>query len=107
MDKRGGKKQHRHKKPSPKGPMDDGNIMNMLNQVNQMLTTNPEMLKKIGECVNNIFENKELMSTLVNEIQSNVQKDSDCDSESEIPTTSDNNQTLLIKDSTDSVDALE
>jgi len=82
--------------------LDEGGIMHMLNQVNEMLATNPEMIKKVSDCVNNIFDNKDLMSSLVNEIQTNVGKDSD--DEQEPPS---KNQTLLIKDSTDSVDALE
>ena len=35
-------------------------FMNMFNQVNKMLKENPEMIKKVSKCVNNIFENKEL-----------------------------------------------
>lgn len=43
-------------------------FMNMFNQVNKMLKENPEMIKKVSKCVNNIFDNKELMNDLVKEI---------------------------------------
>ena len=37
-----------------------------------MLKKNPEMVKKVSKCVNSIFENKDLMSSLVSEIEINV-----------------------------------
>ena len=39
--------------------------MNMMNEVNKMFKTNPNMIHKVSKCVNNIMENKELMETLV------------------------------------------
>jgi hypothetical protein len=53
--------------------IDEDNLFDMLNQVNKMLKKNPEMIKKVSKCVNSIFENKELMSSLVSEIETNVQ----------------------------------
>ena len=47
----------------------------MLNQVNKMLKENPKMVKKVSKCVNSIFENKNLMDSLVNEIKTNVQEE--------------------------------
>ena len=56
--------------------IDEDNLFDMLNQVNKMLKKNPQMIKKVSKCVNSIFENKELMSSLVSEIETNVQEDS-------------------------------
>ena len=46
----------------------------MLSQVNMMLKDNPEMVKKVSKCVNNIFENKELMGNLVSELETSILK---------------------------------
>ena len=40
-----------------------------------MLKQNPGMVKKVSKCVNSIFENKNLMDSLVNEIKTNVQEE--------------------------------
>ena len=50
-------------------------LFTMLNQVNKMLKENPKMVKKVSKCVNSIFENKNLMDSLVNEIKTNVQEE--------------------------------
>jgi len=55
--------------------IDEDNLFDMLNQVNKMLKKNPQMIKKVSKCVNSIFENKDLMSSLVSEIESNVQEE--------------------------------
>ena len=60
--------------------VNEESLFTMLNQVNQMLKQNPEMIKKVSKCVNSIFENKPLMDSLVNEIQTNVQGDQTFDS---------------------------
>ena len=72
------KKDKRSNKASSEASTDEVNeesLFTMLNQVNQMLKQNPEMIKKVSKCVNSIFENKPLMESLVNEIQTNVQND--------------------------------
>jgi ribosomal protein L30/L7E len=51
--------------------MDD--IEGMFNQVNMMLKSNPEMVKKVSKCVKSIFKNDELIAGLVNEIKDNVE----------------------------------
>ena len=63
--------------------VDDDSIFNMINQVNKTLRENPEMVKKISKCINNVFDNKDLMSSLINEVQTNIvnnQEGSDSDS---------------------------
>ena len=62
--------------------IDEDNLFDMLNQVNKMLKKNPQMIKKVSKCVNSIFENKDLMSSLVSEIESNV-KEPDQDEDSQ------------------------
>jgi len=63
--------------------VDEDNLFNMLNQVNKMLKENPQMVKKVSKCVNSIFENKDLMNSLVSEIESNVQDSQTLESKSE------------------------
>jgi tryptophanyl-tRNA synthetase len=63
------------KKDTSPETVDEDNLFNMLNQVNQMLKQNPNMVKKVSKCVNSIFENKDLMQSLVSEIESNVKED--------------------------------
>ena len=63
----------------------EGNLNDMMNQVNEMLTKNPDMVKKVSKCVSNIFENESLMNNLVSQINTGiVDADSDSDSDSEI-----------------------
>jgi hypothetical protein len=71
--------------------IDEDNLFNMLNQVNQMLKQNPNMVKKVSKCVNSIFENKDLMSSLVSEIETNVKESEDLDQDSQ---TLDNNSVV-------------
>jgi len=52
--------------------LNDDSILNMINQVNIALRENPSMIKKIGKCINNVFDNKDLMSSLINEVQTNI-----------------------------------
>ena len=55
--------------------LSEESLFTMLNQVNKMLKENPKMVKKVSKCVNSIFENKNLMDSLVNEIKTNVQEE--------------------------------
>lgn len=77
---------------------DDGeeSLFNMLNQVNQMLKQNPDMVKKVSKCVNSIFENKDLMNSLVSEIEQNVESNKEV-SEETAQTFSSNNEELLTE----------
>jgi uncharacterized membrane-anchored protein YjiN (DUF445 family) len=69
----------------------ESNIGDMMREVNSMLQKNPDMIKKVSKCVNNIFENENLMQKLVSEINSNITPEEEEDSEDE---------TALIKDQT-------
>jgi len=50
----------------------ESNLGDMMKEVNAMLQKNPDMIKKVSKCVNNIFENENLMQKLVTEINSNI-----------------------------------
>ena len=82
-------------KTSKNNVFDEGNLGHMMSEVTRMLQQNPDMVKKVSKCVNNIFENDSLMSKLVSEINN------DSDSDSEISESLDG-QILSIKDSLDS-----
>ena len=62
--------------------VDDNSLFNMINQVNKSLRENPEMVKKISKCINNVFDNKDLMSSLINEVQTNIVNNTGSDSDS-------------------------
>ena len=63
--------------------IDDDSIFNMINQVNKTLKENPEMVKKISKCINNVFDNKDLMSSLINEVETNIINTQESDDEPE------------------------
>ena len=91
------KKNKRTGKESTPEKVDEESLFTMLNQVNQMLKTNPNMIKKVSKCVNSIFENKDLMSSLVSEIENNVkldQEDFDSTNQEELDSTNQVSQTL-------------
>ena len=71
------KKNKRTGKDSSDGKFDENSIFTMLNQVNKMLSGNPKMVKNVSKCVNNIFENKSLMESLVSEIENNIKIEPD------------------------------
>ena len=77
--------------PGIENLFNEANLGDMMKEVNSMLQKNPDMIKKVSKCVNNIFENENLMQKLVSEINSNI-----------VPTTSEDSEdeTALIKDQT-------
>jgi hypothetical protein len=62
--------------------VNDDSIFNMINQVNKTLKENPEMVKKISKCINNVFDNKDLMSSLISEVETNIVNNPGSDSDS-------------------------
>jgi hypothetical protein len=88
-----------------KSPEDESetDLFNMLNQVNKMLKENPNMVKKVSKCVSSIFENKDLMSTLTNEIGSKINFDSENSELTQIV----QDQTFVNNSEGDLVDASE
>jgi len=60
--------------PSTSNPsgLNEDSLFNMINQVNKILKQNPNMVKKVSSCVNNIFENKDLLNSIVSQIEKEV-----------------------------------
>ena len=52
----------------PEGLFNENNIGNMMKEVNNILQTNPEMVKNVSKCVTNIFQNEELLSKIMNQM---------------------------------------
>ena len=50
-------------------------LFNMLNKVNDILRSNPQMAEKVSKCVTTIMENKEIMGTLSEQIKNTVEND--------------------------------
>jgi hypothetical protein len=69
------KKLNKKKNVPVETPPDDNNIFDMLSQVNKILKENPEMVTKVNKCVANIIDNKDLMTKLTEQIQTNIQQD--------------------------------
>ena len=66
----------RNKLPEPTTDSTESvDFMKMLNEVNKMFKTNPNMIHKVSKCVNNIMENKELMETLVSKANIDIDND--------------------------------
>jgi hypothetical protein len=61
------------KKPEPEPTQNENDILGMLNQVNELLRTNPDMVARVSKCVSSIMENKDIMDTLASEIQNTVE----------------------------------
>ena len=66
------KKEKKNTIPGGGGVFNEDTISNMMREVNQMLQKNPDMVKKVSKCVNNIFDNQNLMSKLVSEINTEI-----------------------------------
>jgi len=60
------------KKNAEKSPINEDSLFDMINQVNMTLRTNPEMVKKISKCINNVFDNQNLMTSLISEVENNI-----------------------------------
>lgn len=87
-----------NKKEEPEDVSEES-LFTMLNQVNKMLKENPKMVKKVSKCVNSIFENKNLMDSLVNEIKTNVQEE-DLESQTLVNKTDEVKSDAVSKEST-------
>ena len=55
---------------------EDNDLLKMLSQVQKMLKTNPELINKVSNCVNNLMGNKELINSLNQEFQNQQESDS-------------------------------
>ncbi len=61
------------RKPKQKNQQEQGgeSLEMMLENFNKMLKTNPQMVQQISRCVSGFMENKELMESLKQQIQTN------------------------------------
>ena len=61
--------------PDPEPEPEPANLdfAKMMDQVNNILKTNPQMVKQISKCVSNVMGNKDLMASLVNEVNQEIQ----------------------------------
>ncbi len=50
---------------------DNTDIFSMINQVQNILKTNPELVNKVSSCVNSLMSNPELMQQLSSQINNN------------------------------------
>lgn len=65
----------------------EDSIADMITQVNKMLKSNPDMIKQVSKCVNGIFENKDIIESIANNIQDQTLQSS---SEGDLPTAESN-----------------
>jgi len=81
--------------------INDDSIFNMINQVNKTLQENPEMVKKISKCINNVFDNKDLMSSLISEVETNIANNPDSDSDLESDTKNQEDSGTILETNTE------
>ena len=67
-----------NKSPPPPSEQPD-DILKMMEQVSQLLKSNPELVKQVSKCVNTVMGDKNLMENLTGKIQDQVLVNSDED----------------------------
>jgi hypothetical protein len=66
--------------PEPPPEMDkEMDFVKMMDQVNQILKTNPEMVRQVSKCVSNVMSNPELMKSLAGQVGQDIQLDQTLD----------------------------
>jgi len=48
------------------------NILKMMENVNKILKTNPQMVQQISKCVSNVMNNKDLMNSLAGQLENQI-----------------------------------
>jgi F0F1-type ATP synthase delta subunit len=48
------------------------NILKMMENVNKILKTNPQMVQQISKCVSNVMGNKDLMNSLAGQLEKEI-----------------------------------
>jgi hypothetical protein len=70
------KKREHRKNGTHEPPVDPFNgemdLMKMMESVNKILKSQPQMVQKISKCVSNVMNNKELMDSLANQLETQV-----------------------------------
>ena len=52
----------------------NGNILDMMEQVNSILKTNPQMVQQISKAVSSVMNNKDLMESLSGQLETEIKK---------------------------------
>jgi hypothetical protein len=73
LKKKQQKRQNVPCEPEPDQEPENLDFAKMMEQVNTILKTNPQMVKQINKCVNSVMGNKDLMTSLVNEVKQEIQ----------------------------------
>jgi len=63
-----------NKDPVVEPAEDPNNIFEMLGKVSQVLKNDPHLVNKVNSCVSKLIDNKDLMSLLTEQIQTNLEK---------------------------------
>lgn len=70
------RKKRESRKNGTTDPVDPFNgetdIMKMMESVNKILKSQPQMVQKISKCVSNVMNNKELMDSLAKQLETQV-----------------------------------
>jgi prophage DNA circulation protein len=59
---------------------DGTDIVSMMENVNKMLRTNPQMVQQISKCVSNVMGNKDLMESLASQLNQTLPSNSEGES---------------------------
>jgi len=62
------KKRNQRKKHEPTFD-ENSDLLSMMDQVNKILKTNPQMVQQISKCVSNVMNNQELMESLTGQLK--------------------------------------
>jgi hypothetical protein len=81
-------KKRKEEKGIKDDPQQDNDLLTMISQVQKMLKTNPELVNKVSSCVNNLMGNKELINSLNQEFQKQVEKEETDHSQTLVASTS-------------------
>jgi hypothetical protein len=63
------KTKRRLRKKLSKEPEPEGNLVDMLAQVNKILKSNPGMLEQVNKCVSGIMANPEIMASITSQVK--------------------------------------
>jgi hypothetical protein len=76
------KRQERTNGATPEPPPETGeeiDFVKMMDNVKQILKTNPEMVRQVSKCVSNVMANPELMKSLLGQVGQDIQLDQTLD----------------------------
>jgi len=56
---------------------ENSDIFKMMEHVNKILKSNPQMVEQISKCVSNVMSNKDLMESISSELENQIKTDQD------------------------------